>query len=160
MRAWCPGPTPDVQRLNTEFFLMVNEPARASDALCALIGCRGFWARVIAVGANGSGKTNFFNGASCHWCLSTHCLSVVSEGCFALGLSLACTLEGGVCFLHLTRLKTCVVVVVCFCAAAIRFVLSDFTTQLRAEDRQRLLHVRARLTCNWHFLQRVEKKTA
>ena len=122
------------------------------------------------MGANGSGKTNFFNGEG----PAPRIVSPVFRVCFVpVRVAVSCVVysvdsvelpmvvceDNSACIRaraqqpgdprsyephprQYTRVADRVATgVVCVCVrAAIRFVLSDFTTQLRTEDRQRLLH--------------------
>lgn len=83
----------------------------------------------VAVGANGSGKTNFFHGMS----------SVMLSAIVRLPLSL-----------ELEKEKSLTPNIFLF--AAIRFVLSDLFHNLRAEDRQALLHVSFPTHCACSFV--------
>lgn len=67
---------------------------------------------LCAVGANGSGKSNFFHGKTAlNW----------------PGMS--------------TAMSSVMAVNLCLSDAAVRFVLNDIFSGLRADDRQKLLHV-------------------
>jgi structural maintenance of chromosome 3 (chondroitin sulfate proteoglycan 6) len=73
----------------------------------------------VVVGANGSGKSNFFHGNG--FCMvDPMCFGPSSNGVFSIQHS---TLPP------------------CSPTAAIRFVLNDAFTNMRAEERQQLLHV-------------------